>query len=158
MLLLHSLLVKGKVGSLLPWVLVIAFYMSLFILQFPHIKIDIVYLITTIELFQFIFIFNNINVVFISQFDIINLLKRNMTHRGNIMKKTTILLATALTVTLAFNASSVLISGTANAISANIGTDASHTDNDSKAASKSNESTGEYAGLATYNESATIER
>ncbi len=74
------------------------------------------------------------------------------------MKKTTILLATALTVTLAFNASSVLISGTANAISANIGTDASRADNDSKAASKSNESTDEYAGLATYNESATIER
>jgi len=74
------------------------------------------------------------------------------------MNKTTILLATALTITVAFNASSVFISSTANAISANVGTDSSRTDNDSKTVIQSNERADENAGLATYNENATIER
>jgi hypothetical protein len=107
------------------------------------------------NLFSF---FNNKTVVFISQFGIINLLKRNMTHRGNIMKKTIILLAVALTVTTAFNASSVFISSAANAISVNVGTDAKRTGNERKTVIQSNESADKNAGLATYNENATIER
>lgn len=74
------------------------------------------------------------------------------------MNKITILLASALAVTLAFNASSVFISSAANAISANIGTDSSRTDNDSKTVIQSNERADENADLATYNENATIER
>jgi hypothetical protein len=107
------------------------------------------------NLFSF---FNNKTVVFISQFGIINLLKRNMTHRGNIMKKTILLLAAALTVTLAFSASSVFISSAKDAISANVSIDAKRTDNVSKTAIQSNELADENAGLATYNENATIER
>lgn len=77
------------------------------------------------------------------------------------MKKTIILLATALTVTLVFNASSILISDvTASIISYSEGTSSNERSATNKAnkSNESNESSDEYSGLATYNESATIER
>ncbi len=74
------------------------------------------------------------------------------------MNKTTILLATALTVTVAFNASSIFVSSAATAISANIGIDTKRADSTSKETESKATSNDSNAGLAEYNENATIER
>lgn len=74
------------------------------------------------------------------------------------MSKTTILLATALSVTVAFSASHIFISGVSEAISTNLGGNTDHAESTGKEAELNTTSNGSNSGLAKYKESATIER